>query len=229
MKYAIIEAGGKQYVSREGETIEVDRLPHAIGDKIIWKEVLLLVDDSKVSVGHPYVQGASVEGKVLAQIKGPKILVFKYIPKERYRRRSGHRHQYTRVLISKVGLASSKKTTELSAEVDEPAQVKESTKAGLTAIEEEVIKTTQPAAKEKVRKASESPAKEKSRKASQATAKEKSSKASQTTAKEKSSKARQTEAKVKKTTPVSSEKKKTGGEKKPSSKTSKPTAQTSKK
>jgi large subunit ribosomal protein L21 len=229
MKYAIIEAGGKQYISREGETIEVDRLPRGIGDKVAWKEVLLLVDDSKVTVGNPYITGASVEGEVVAQIKGPKIHVFKYIPKERYRRRSGHRHQYTRILISKVGLASSKKAAQLSVEEGQAAPLKESSKEARTAMEGKVGKAARPAAKEKVSKASEMPAKEKSKKASQAAAKEKSSKASPTTAKEKSGRAKQTGTKGKKTAPVPSEKEKTGGVKKSASKVEKTSAQTSKK
>ena len=102
MKYAVINAGGKQYIAREGETLEVDRLPLQIGDAVQWEEVLLLVEDSKVSVGEPFIKGASVKGKVVEQIKGSKILVFKYIPKERYRKRRGHRQQYTRILIDKI-------------------------------------------------------------------------------------------------------------------------------
>lgn len=109
MKYAVINAGGKQYIAREGETLEVDRLPLNIGDAVQWKDVLLLVDDSKVFVGDPFVKGASVKGKVVDQIKGPKILVFKYIPKERYRKRRGHRQRYTRIIIDKISKTQPRK------------------------------------------------------------------------------------------------------------------------
>ncbi|UCF62184.1 MAG: 50S ribosomal protein L21, partial [Anaerolineaceae bacterium] len=89
MKYAVLESGGKQYVAREGEAIEVDRLKIEVGDKIDFKDVLLLVDNAKVHVGTPYVKGAKVRGTVVDQLKAPKIIVYKYIPKERYRRKRG--------------------------------------------------------------------------------------------------------------------------------------------
>jgi len=109
MKYAVINSGGKQYVAREGETLEVDRLPLQIGDPIKWEEVLLLVEDKEVSVGEPFITGASVKGKVVEQIKASKIQVFKYIPKERYRKRRGHRQQYTRVLIDQISQSQPRK------------------------------------------------------------------------------------------------------------------------
>jgi large subunit ribosomal protein L21 len=124
MKYAVINAGGKQYIAREGETIEVDRLPLGIGDAVQWKEVLLLVDNSKVSVGTPYVTGANVKGKVVDQIKGPKILVFKYIPKERYRKRRGHRQRYTRVLVDKISQTRPRKKSTEDASPDKGSEKK---------------------------------------------------------------------------------------------------------
>ena len=152
MKYAIIESGGKQYVVQEGKAIEVDRLPKEIGDKIAWKEVLLFVDDSKVTVGSPHVVGASVEGKVVAQIKGQKILVFKYIPKQRYRRRRGHRQQYTRILIDKVGMPSAKKASEPSPEEakTEPATSKriQASEAEVKVKKESSVSTTKKASAE---------------------------------------------------------------------------------
>ena len=127
MKYAIINSGGKQYVAREGETIEVDRLPLQVGDDIQWKEVLLLADNGKIAVGDPFVSGANVKGKVVDQIKGRKILVFKYIPRERYRRRRGHRQRYTQVVIDKITQrAPRKKATESTAE-EKTAEAKKST------------------------------------------------------------------------------------------------------
>lgn len=121
MNYAIIEAGGKQYVAREGETIDVDRLPQAEGDSIQWKDVLLMVQDSKVTVGTPTIKGASVKGKVVSQFKAPKILVFKYKTRERYRRRFGHRQRYTKVQIDKISIARPRKKAEQSEEKELPA------------------------------------------------------------------------------------------------------------
>jgi large subunit ribosomal protein L21 len=127
MKYAIINTGGKQYVAREGETIEVDRLPLQVGEEVQWKEVLLLVDNGDITVGDPFVTGANVKGQVVDQIKGRKILVFKYIPKERYRRRRGHRQRYTRVEINKISrMKPRKKATESTTEEKKP-EAKKST------------------------------------------------------------------------------------------------------
>lgn len=112
MKYAVISSGGKQYITREGETINIDRLPMEVGSKVEFKEVLLTVDGTKVQVGKPHVKGAAVKGEVTDQIKGPKIIVFKYIPKERYRKKQGHRQHYTQVTIDSISLkAPAKKTT----------------------------------------------------------------------------------------------------------------------
>jgi large subunit ribosomal protein L21 len=109
MKYAVINAGGKQYIAREGETLEVDRIPLQNGDAVKWEEVLLLVDDAKVVVGNPFIKGASVKAKVVDQVKGKKILVFKYIPKERVRKRRGHRQRYTRVMVEKISQTQPRK------------------------------------------------------------------------------------------------------------------------
>ncbi|NLG98103.1 MAG: 50S ribosomal protein L21 [Chloroflexi bacterium] len=102
MKYAIVENGGKQYRAVEGSTIEVDRMTLEPGEAVKLDSVLLLVDGDEVSVGAPVVKGAQVKATVLEHIKGPKIVVFKYRPKKRYRVKSGHRQQYTRLQINSI-------------------------------------------------------------------------------------------------------------------------------
>lgn len=102
MKFVIVEQGGKQYRAAEGKTIEVDRLPDDVGAKLTLEDVLLHVDDGKVSIGTPVVKGVKVNAQVLDHFKGRKILVFKYRPKQRYRVKSGHRQQYTRLLIESI-------------------------------------------------------------------------------------------------------------------------------
>ena len=102
MKFVIVEQGGKQYRAAEGETIDVDRLPNEVGEAITLEDVLLSVDGDKVTVGTPLVKGAKVQAKVLNHFKGRKILVFKYRPKQRYRVKTGHRQQYTRLLIESI-------------------------------------------------------------------------------------------------------------------------------
>ena len=103
MKYAIVESGGKQYKAVEGETIEVDRLPVNAGDKVGLERVLMLVDGEEVTVGTPTVGDIQVNTTVMDHFKGPKLIVFKYSPKKRIRVKSGHRQQYTRLMVDVIG------------------------------------------------------------------------------------------------------------------------------
>jgi len=112
MKYAVMESGGKQYVAREGESVDVDRLPVQAGSSIEFDRVLLLVDGDQIQVGAPVVAGLQVRGTVSEHIQGPKIVVFRYIPKERYRRKTGHRQQYSRVKITAIGAPGSRGAAE---------------------------------------------------------------------------------------------------------------------
>jgi large subunit ribosomal protein L21 len=102
MKYAIVEDGGKQYKAVEGETIEVDRFPSDVDEEIDLEHVLLVADGEKISIGTPYLEGAKVQATVVSQMKGPKVVIFKYIPKKRYRVKKGHRQQYTRLRINSI-------------------------------------------------------------------------------------------------------------------------------
>lgn len=102
MKYAIIESGGKQYKAIEGATIEVDLLPVEPGQQVELPAVLLLVDDDSVSVGTPMVNGARINATVVGEVKGPKVIVFKYRPKKRYRVKTGHRQKYTKLKIDSI-------------------------------------------------------------------------------------------------------------------------------
>lgn len=100
--YAIIKTGGKQYRVAEGDVIIVEKLEAEVGASVTFDEVLLVSGDSDVKIGKPLVEGASVTGKVEAQKKAKKILVFKYKAKSNYRRRQGHRQPYTKVKIEKI-------------------------------------------------------------------------------------------------------------------------------
>ena len=102
MKYASVEDGGKQYKAVIDGTIEVDRFESEVGEEIDLEHVLLIANGDDVTVGTPNVTGAKVQATVVAQVKGPKIIVFKYKPKKRYRVKSGHRQQYTRLRIDSI-------------------------------------------------------------------------------------------------------------------------------
>ncbi|MCK4727242.1 MAG: 50S ribosomal protein L21 [Anaerolineales bacterium] len=102
MKYAIVEDGGKQYKVIEDETIDVDRYSSEIGDQIDLDRVLLISDEDEVAVGKPFVEGAKVQATVEEHFRGPKIIVFKYKPRIRYRVKTGHRQKYTRLRIHSI-------------------------------------------------------------------------------------------------------------------------------
>lgn len=100
--YAVVETGGKQYKVSAGEIIEVEKLPLEVGQKVELDRVLLVSDENKVQVGSPIVEGAKVMATVADQGKSKKVIVFKYRPKNRYRRKAGHRQAYTRLRIDKI-------------------------------------------------------------------------------------------------------------------------------
>lgn len=102
MKYAIVEDGGKQYKAVEGGTIEVDHFPAEIGEKLDLERVLLISDGQNVSIGAPIITGARVQATVVSQVKGPKLVVFRYKPKKRIRVKTGHRQKYTRLQIDSI-------------------------------------------------------------------------------------------------------------------------------
>jgi len=104
MKFAIVESGGKQFRAVEGMTIEVDRLALEAGDKLTLDSVLLVVDEDRVTVGTPVVAGAKVSATVVDHTKGPKLIIFRYRPKKRRRVKTGHRQQYTRLLIDSIDM-----------------------------------------------------------------------------------------------------------------------------
>jgi large subunit ribosomal protein L21 len=103
MAYAIIESGSKQYKVSEGDIIDVEKLD--VKENTTINNVLLMVDGEKVEIGRPYIQGAKVSAKLLAQGKEDKKIVFRYKNKINYRKKSGHRQPYTRIQIESITLS----------------------------------------------------------------------------------------------------------------------------
>ena len=133
--YAIIESCGKQYKVAEGDVVFFEKLEVEEGKKVTFDSVVLVSDDKKVEVGAPYVKGVKVEGKVVANGKGKKIIVYKYKAKKNYRRTQGHRQPYTKVEITKIKTAAEKeakatetKTAEAKAEKATTAKKETATK-----------------------------------------------------------------------------------------------------
>ena len=100
--YAIIATGGKQYRVSEGDVIYIEKIDAQV-DSTVSFDVLLVENEGDVKVGTPVVEGVKVEGKVVGQVRGDKIIVFKYKSKKNYRRKQGHRQPYTKVEITKIG------------------------------------------------------------------------------------------------------------------------------
>jgi len=106
MSWAVIKTGGKQYRVKAGEVLRVEKLSGEAGGAVRFGEVLLYVDGDTVEVGKPMVSGMAVEGRIKAQVKGKKLIIFKFRPKKRYRVKTGHRQMFTEVEITKIGPSS---------------------------------------------------------------------------------------------------------------------------
>ena len=99
--YAIIATGGKQYKVSEGDVIRVEKLGVEAGQTYTFDQVLLVSGD-EVKIGAPTVEGATVEADVVDNIKGKKVIVYKYKRKTGYHKKNGHRQQLTAVKITKI-------------------------------------------------------------------------------------------------------------------------------
>ena len=100
--YAVIKTGGKQYRVQQGDVIFVEKIDSQADEAVTFEEVLLVNDGDQTRIGAPTVEGAKVEGKVLGQVKGQKIVVYKYKAKKNERKKQGHRQPYTKVEITAI-------------------------------------------------------------------------------------------------------------------------------
>lgn len=102
--YAVIETGGKQYRVQQGDVLDVERIQGVSEDskEIVFDRVLLVGDDDDVKVGKPLVDGAKVNAELVNEIRGPKIIVFKFKRRKQYRRKNGHRQDLHRVRIQGI-------------------------------------------------------------------------------------------------------------------------------
>ena len=101
--YAVIETGGKQYRVQPGDVIDVERLPAGSDDdSVVFERVLMVGDDDDVQVGQPLVEGAQVSAVRVAEVRGPKLTVFKMKRRKGYRRKNGHRQDLLRVRIDGI-------------------------------------------------------------------------------------------------------------------------------
>lgn len=116
MTYAIIETGGKQLKVEPGRFYDVELL-HSNPDETITLETVLLVQhNGDVTIGQPFVDGATVQGKVMRHLRGRKVLVYKMKPKKKTRKKRGHRQEITRLMINSISLNGSVLSDEAPAE-----------------------------------------------------------------------------------------------------------------
>lgn len=99
---SVIRTGGKQYIVQPGTKLKVEKIDKPEGEEITLTDVLLLEDNGVVEIGKPVVDKAKVQAKILKHGKGEKIIVFKYKPKKRYKRKIGHRQQFTEIEILSI-------------------------------------------------------------------------------------------------------------------------------
>ena len=112
--YAVLSSGGKQYRVEAGTTLLLERLeggPGEAGAQMTFDRVLLIGDGDDVTIGTPTVVGASVSATVLGEALGPKLVIFKFKQKVKYRRRTGHRQHMTRVRIDAINATAAKRPT----------------------------------------------------------------------------------------------------------------------
>ncbi|QSJ16599.1 50S ribosomal protein L21 [Nostoc sp. UHCC 0702] len=128
MTYAIIETGGKQVRVEPGRFYDIELLTAQADEKVTIDSVLLVQHDGEVTIGQPLVAGASVEGTVLRNFRGRKVLVYKMKPKKKTRKKRGHRQEITRLLINSITLngtvlsAEEAPTAETPVTDDSPAE-----------------------------------------------------------------------------------------------------------
>lgn len=98
---AVVKTGGKQYIIKEGDTFDIEKIEGEEGKKITLDNILL-VSDGELKIGDPIINNAKAEAEIIKQFKGEKVEIIKYKKKTGYRRKTGHRQQYTKIKINKI-------------------------------------------------------------------------------------------------------------------------------
>ena len=130
--YAVFRTGGKQYRASQGDTLKVEKLDAAAGDKVEFAEVLLVGDGASVKIGNPLVAGTRVKATVLDQAKDKKIEVIKFKRRQNYYRNRGHRQPFTLLEITGIASGAEKKAA-VKPVADTPPKAKKATAKKATA------------------------------------------------------------------------------------------------
>ena len=100
--YAVIRSGGKQYRVSQGGSVRVEKLEGEVGSSVTLDDVLMVGEEGNVKIGAPTVDGARVTGTIIAQGRGPKLTIFKMKRRKGYRRKYGHRQDYTEIRVDQI-------------------------------------------------------------------------------------------------------------------------------
>ncbi len=114
--YTLVEIKGKQYKAEKGSLLKVDKIEKNKGEELEFDSVLLVSDQDKIKIGKPYVKGVKVKAVVADHIKDKKIIIFKYKKRKNYRRKQGHRQQFTLIRVQEIAGGSPEKPAAKSVE-----------------------------------------------------------------------------------------------------------------
>ena len=127
MSFAIIETGGKQYKVSASKILEIEKLDAKVGETVKFKNVLLLNDDKTTEIGSPSISGATVEAKLLDNVKDRTVLIFHKRRRKHSRKKNGHRQRHSKIQITKILSKDGKVIDEAKAVVAKKAASKDET------------------------------------------------------------------------------------------------------
>ena len=142
MSFAIIETGGKQYKVSASKILEIEKLDAKVGDIVKFKNVLLLNDDKTTEVGSPSISGATVEAKLLDNVKDRTVLIFHKRRRKHSRKKNGHRQRHSKIQITKILSKDGKVIDEAKISVSKKATSKEEKSKKITTKEAVAKKQT---------------------------------------------------------------------------------------
>ena len=124
--YAVVNTGGKQYKVQQGEILRVEKIPGDVGSPVTFDRVLMFSDGENVRIGQPLLDSVAVEGHIVEQAKAKKVIVFKYKRRKRFRRKNGHRQEFTAVLIDSINAKGTKGPEAAESKAEAKAEGKQS-------------------------------------------------------------------------------------------------------
>jgi large subunit ribosomal protein L21 len=114
--YAIFKSGGKQYEATTGAVVKLEKLPGEVGQSVTLSEVLMVTEGDQVRIGQPVLEGVAIQGRIVMQGRGRKIVIYKYKRRKDYSKKMGHRQDYTAVRIESIGAQSHQETAASTAQ-----------------------------------------------------------------------------------------------------------------